>query len=149
MANLLPTDTVSGLTIDKEASTPITFGKGWKFDFDAGEFVTTPTGRTATADENEAFMEWCQKALLTPRYRHLIYGRQYGHDFDDLIGRGFSREVIESEIQRIVKETLTVDPRTDEVKNLVFVWEDSRLYFTCDVISIKGDQIQVGTGVVI
>ena len=149
MANLYPTETVSGLQIDDEASTTVTFGKGWKFDFDAGDFVTTPTGRTAAANETEAFMEWCQKALLTPRYRHIIYGRYYGNDFDDLIGRGYTREVIESEIQRIVKESLAVDPRTDEVNSFVFTWEDDRLYFSCNVISIKGDELQVGTEVVI
>lgn len=149
MANIFPTEPVSGLQIDSESSATVKFGRGWKFDFDSGDFVTTPTGRTAPADETEAYMEWCQKALQTARYRFPIYGRYYGHDFDDIIGRSFPRAVIESEIQRVVVETLKVDPRTDRVINFVFTWEDDRLYFSCDVISVRGDQITVGTGVVI
>ena len=149
MANLLPTEPISGLQIDQETSTSVTFGQGWKFDFDSGEFVTTPTGRTAPANETEAYMEWCQKALQTARYRFPIYGRYYGHDLDDIIGRAFPRAVIESEIQRVVTETLKVDPRTSEVINFAFTWEDDRLYFNCDVISVRGDQIQIGTGMVI
>jgi len=147
--NLFPTEPVSGLQIDAEASTTVKFGRGWKFDFNTGEFVFTPTGRTAPANELEAYMEWCQKALLTARYRFVIYGRDYGHDFDDIIGRAFSRNVIESEIQRVVTETLLVDPRTDSVINFAFTWEEDRLFFSCDVVSIRGDQFQVGTGVVI
>lgn len=149
MANLFPTEAVSGLIIDEESSTKVTFGKGWKFDFDTGEFVTSPTGRMAPANELEAYMEWCQKALLTPRYRHVIYSRHYGNEFDDLIGQAYPREVVESEVQRIVRETLGVDPRTGELSDFFFYWDGDILYFSCKVTTVNSDEINVSSEVVI
>lgn len=149
MANLFPTEKVSVLGVDDKASTQVTFGKGWKFDFDIGEFVITPTGRMATATELEAFMEWCQKALLTPRYRYIIYSRYYGHEFDDLLGNALPKAVVESEIKRIVIETLSFDPRTSEIKDFSFHWDDDILFFSCNVISANSDEFPVNSKVVI
>lgn len=149
MANLFPTESVSGLAIDQEASTQVTFGRGWKFDFDVGEFVTSPTGRMAPATELEAFREWCQKALLTPRYRHVIYSRNYGHEFDELMGQGYPKPVVESEIERIVRDTLKVDPRTGDVSGFEFAWEGDKLFFSCNVTTVNSNRFAVSSEVVI
>ncbi len=140
-SNLYPTDIVSGLTIDPSSSPKVTFATGWKFDFDKGEFVTTPTGRFAPATGKEAYLEWAQKALLTPRYRHPIYSRNYGHEFDDLMGRGYTHEVAESEIRRIVNDTLMVDPRTNAVQNFAFTWDSDSLHFTCEILMANSEKV--------
>jgi hypothetical protein len=94
-------------------------------------------------------MEWCQKALLTPRYKHVIYSRNYGTEFDGLIGKAYPRAVVESEIQRIVKETLKVDPRTGEVSDFTFTWDGDKIYFSCIVTTVNSQQITVNSEVVI
>ncbi|MEF2964911.1 DUF2634 domain-containing protein [Paenibacillus sp. M1] len=119
----------------------VQFGRSWRFDFDQGEFVMTPTRKIAAADGTEAWVMWCQKAIRTPRYRHLIYSRNFGQEFDELIGKGYTRAVQESEIQRIARETLLVDPRTAGVEEFTFTWEGECCYFTCRVTNIHDEQL--------
>lgn len=154
MPNLFPTEDLDNQSADLleapgQAEGNVPFGRSWRFDFEAGEFVLTPTGKVAEADEMTAWVEWCKKALHTPRYEYLVYSREYGHELQDLIGRGLTREAIESEIQRIVTETLMVDPRTERVQNFRFEWRGDEVHFTCEIISVRGELAEIGAKVVI
>ncbi|GIO36195.1 hypothetical protein J41TS12_10560 [Paenibacillus antibioticophila] len=143
MANLFPEDIEEDWTEDEaenSTSEEVTFGRSWRFDFEAGDFVMTPTRKVAAADETAAWVIWCEKAIRTPRYRHLIYSREHGEEFDDLIGRGYSRAVQESEIQRIVIETLLVDPRTASVGDFTFSWREDACYFTCRISNVRDEE---------
>lgn len=154
--NLFPTEDPDlqepseSLLLDQQAAEePAQWGRSWRFDFERGEFVLTPTGKVAEADEFEAWVEWCRKTLYTPRYEYLVYSSDYGHELNDLIGRGYTREAIESEIQRIVTETLMVDPRTDRVENFRFEWSGDEVRFTCEIVSTRGESAEIGRTVVI
>lgn len=136
MPNLYPTDTATTTEL-AETTAEVTFGKSWRFDFDKGDFVQTPTGKVATSEDEDAWLEWCQKAILTDRYRYLIYGRNHGQEFEDLIRRNLNRVGNESEIKRIITECLMVDPRTASVDNFTFIWDGDRCFFTCQVTSIR------------
>ncbi|WP_212958443.1 DUF2634 domain-containing protein [Paenibacillus albilobatus] len=143
MANLFPEDIEDDWGRDQSEETTsgqVTFGRSWQFDFKSGDFVMTPTRKVAAADEKAAWVMWCQKAVRTPRYRHLIYSRDHGEEFDDLIGRGYSRAFIESEIQRIVTETLMVDPRTADVDDFSFDWKGESCRFTCRITNIRDEE---------
>ncbi|NWL89559.1 DUF2634 domain-containing protein [Paenibacillus sp. 79R4] len=140
MANLFPDDAEGDWTeaqAEEESSEEGPFGRSWRFDFTTGDFVMTPTRKVAAADETAAWVMWCQKAILTPRYRHLIYSRNHGEEFDNLIGKGYSRAIIESEIQRIVTETLTVDPRTATVDGFAFAWSGDGCHFSCRIQNVR------------
>jgi len=146
MPNLFPTQVVTATSeLPETQSLKVKFGKSWQFDFDKGDFVKTPTGKVAETTGLDAYIEWCKKALLTPRYRYLIYSRNYGSEFEDLIGRGLSREAIESEIKRMATEALMVDPRTAAVENFVFEWQEAAVYFTCDITTVQGDKVIVSS----
>lgn len=150
MPNLFPTEEVPATSELTEAqASQVQFGRSWKFDFDAGEFILTPTGKVQETEDVDAWLEWCRKALHTARYRYLIYSRNYGHEFEDLIGRGLTREAIESEIKRIATECLMVDPRTAAVENFTFEWKEDAVYFTCEVSSVRGEAGIIGGSVVI
>lgn len=150
MPNLFPTEEVTTTPELPEAQTSqVQFGRSWRFDFDAGEFVLTPTGRVAESRDTDAWLEWCRKALHTARYRYLIYSRNYGHEFEDLIGRGLTQEAIKSEIKRIVTECLMVDPRTAAVENFSFEWEGDTVKFTCEVSNVRGETGTISGSVVI
>lgn len=144
MANLFPENTEQSWgaePLSEVQDESVRFGRSWRFDFDAGEFVMTPTRKIAGAQGTEAWILWCQKAIRTPRYRHLIYSRDYGQEFEELIGRGYSRAVQESEIQRIARETLMVDPRTASVEDFVFEWQGEQCSFTCRVMNIHDEEL--------
>ncbi|MFD1885919.1 DUF2634 domain-containing protein [Paenibacillus wenxiniae] len=143
MANLFPStdDFIWG---DEEAvaaadRSEVEFGRSWRYDYDAGDFVMTPSGRVAVADSKEAWVQWCHKALLTPRYRHVIYSRDYGSELDTLIGTGQGRAVLESELTRMVTEALLVDARTAAVDQFAFTWADDHCQMTCRVTSVQDD----------
>lgn len=138
VANLFPTEeaAVEGAeTLD----TSVSFGRSFRFDWAAGEFALTPTGRIAGAEGADAWLEWCAKALQTERYRYLVYSRGYGQEFDSLIGSGLSRAAVESEIARIATETLMADPRTASVGSFSYEWERDRCLFTCEVTSVRDE----------
>ncbi|QDH22308.1 DUF2634 domain-containing protein [Saccharibacillus brassicae] len=127
-------------TAAAEAETAaIAFGRGWKFDYGAGEFVVTPGGRIASADAREAWVQWCEKAIRTPRYRHVIYSSDYGSELEDLIGSGYAHAVVESEIERMVTEALLADRRTGSVDRFSFAWDGDRCTLTCYVTSVQED----------
>ncbi|WP_411349288.1 DUF2634 domain-containing protein [Paenibacillus sp. WLX2291] len=143
MANLFPStdDFIWGdeqSVIDSDSSTVI-FGKSWRYDYDAGDFVMTPSGRVALADDKEAWVQWCHKALLTPRYRHVIYSRDYGSELEELIGTGQGRAVLESEMTRMITEALLVDARTEAVDQFTFTWSEDHCTMTCRITSVQDD----------
>jgi hypothetical protein len=113
--------------------------KTWAFDFQKGEFVLSPDGKVKKCDRIEAYRQWCYKALATPRFRHLAYSTDYGHEFDDLIRRNLTREANESEIQRIVTETLMVNPHTVSVEDFSFRWEEDTCYYSCTAYTDFGE----------
>lgn len=124
------------------------FGRSWRFDFEVGEFVMSPTRKIAAADEKEAWVVWCEKAIRTPRYRHLIYSRDYGSELEELIGSSYEHAVQESEIGRMVTETLLADARTESVDNFLFTWDGEACQFSCRITSIR-DEIEIIESVVI
>ncbi len=150
MPNLFPTEEVTATPeVTDTPANQVQFGRSWKFDFDAGEFVMTPTGKVQETEGVNAWLEWCRKALMTARYRYLIYSRNYGQEFEELIGLGLTREAIESEIKRIATECLMVDPRTAAVENFTFEWKEDTVYFTCEVSNVRGETGTIGGSVVV
>ncbi|MDU0203828.1 DUF2634 domain-containing protein [Paenibacillus sp. MAH-36] len=125
------------------------FGRCPKFDYALGEFVLTQTGRIAECSGTEAWLQWCQKALLTQRYTYLAYSRAYGQEFDDLIARQLSKPANEMEITRITKETLMVDPRTASVGPFTWTWNQSECSFQCQITNVRGDKKNIQGSVVI
>ena len=144
MANLFPTTGVA-VTTDPKPNRKVKFGRSWVFDFDEGEFRQTPSLKIEEADETQAYYEWCQKALLTMRYRHVIYSSDYGSELHKLFRSALSREAIESEIARMVTETLIVDPRTGSVGGFVFTWLEDNVAFDCQVVTAKGVQLELSS----
>ena len=57
----------------------------------------------------EALKVWIYKALLTTRYTYPIYTWDYGQDLDELIGQGYEKGFVESEVERRIKECLLND----------------------------------------
>jgi len=142
VANLFPTEELKDDLIDT-GSENVFFGRSWTFDFDAGEFVTTPTGKVAGSEGKEAWVEWCKKALQTERYRHLVYSRNFGQEYNELIRSGLPRSAIEMEIERITTETLMSDPRTASVNGFTYEWVEEGCYFHCFVSNVHEETAEI------
>lgn len=148
MPNLFPQVETVVETAETTQDNQVQFGKSWRFDFEKGDFIQTPTGKVVPTKDLDAYREWCYKALLTPRYKHLIYSRSYGQEFEDLIRRNLNLAGNESEIKHIITEALMVDPRTAEVTNFKFTWSDNEVYVTFDAVTVRNETVQLETKVV-
>jgi hypothetical protein len=129
-----------------------TFGNSFKFDFETGEFVLSPSGKFVRTVDYESWVEWCQKALFTPRYRFLTYDDAYGQEFESLIGQVFTRLAIESEIKRMAAECLKAHPMTDKVTNFTFTWDadmTDTIVFSCEISNVLGDTAKINGSAVI
>jgi len=142
MPSLFPTEQVTAAPEETQTS-QVKYGRSFIFDFEQGDFILSPTGKVVEVDGVEAYRQWAQKTLLTPRYRHPIYSRNYGQEFEDLLRRNLTRAGNESEIKRMVTEALMVDPRTASVGDFTFDWQEDTVYFTCTVTTAQGEQVQV------
>ncbi|AEE95793.1 DUF2634 domain-containing protein [Mahella australiensis] len=148
MPNLFPIEeeTVGEIAAEEQMQE---YGRSWKFDFAKGDFVLTPAGKVMGTSGAEAWVEWCQKTIATARYRYLVYSRDYGQEFDDLISQHLTREANESEIKRITTEALMVNPLTASVDNFTFDWDHDTVYFTCEITNTRSETVLINGQVVI
>ena len=52
----------------------------------------------------DAILVWAWLALQTPRYRNYKYSENYGQEYEDLIGKSYSTELTDSELEALVLE---------------------------------------------
>lgn len=91
--------------VDTSIVTTIDTHKEYAFNFEDGKL----TGKVI--EGKEALKVWIYKALLTTRYINPIYTWDYGQDLDELIGKGYEKGFIESEIERRIKECLLINDK--------------------------------------
>lgn len=80
--------------------------KTYRIDFEHRRVIGITTGR-------EAMVQAIALILQTERFYHLIYSWRYGAELRRLRGR--SREVLESELRRVIREALLADSRITDV----------------------------------
>lgn len=152
MPNLFPvaegSSGIPGASLNGSAVNQVKFGRSWRFDYELGDFVTTPTGKIAVCTDTEAWLEWCKKTIRTERYTYLAYSRNYGQEYEELIPRNLSRRAIESEIVRMTTEALKTDPRTNRVGPFSFEWDGDRCFFQCELTNVREQKTRIDGSVV-
>ena len=58
---------------------------------------------------------WIYFALQIARYRYFICSWEYGNEIEDLYGKGYSAEHLESEISRMIEECLLENEYIEKV----------------------------------
>lgn len=77
----------------------------YRLDLDAGRIVGKVDGLTAVEQA-------IRKAIITPRFKCLIYDNQYGSEIEDaLIAKDATRDYIEAAAEGFVKDALLPDTR--------------------------------------
>ena len=112
----------------KEIKTP----KEYEIDFKTGQL----TGRVV--EGVEAIKVWIWLALQTPRYRYYIYSWDYGNEFEDLIGRGYSEEYINTEVQRMTEDCLLVNEHIESITDFSVTMENDQLTISFTANTIYG-----------
>jgi hypothetical protein len=116
--------------LDEELETPKEFG----IDFATGQL----TG--VIVEGIEAIKVWCYIALQVARYRYFICSWEYGNELEDLYGKGYSAEHLESEISRMVEECLLASDYIESVSVTNTNYEGGRFTAEVSVTTIYGEE---------
>lgn len=144
MPNLYPYFEAPSIT-EPPGKDPPEYKKSYLFNFEKGDFVRDGSGRVVVANGQQAWEQWCQKALMTARYAYLAYSKDYGTEAESF--RNFHSEVMQAEIERDFTEALLVSPRTLAVKDFNFTREGEELYVSCTAVPVIGDPAKLEVAV--
>lgn len=120
-------------SIEETISIPNTY-KEYELDFAAGQL----TGKVL--EGKEALKVWIYKTLLTKRYKHIIYSWDYGQDLEELIGQGYEKGLIRSEVERRIKDCLLIHPHIKECNNFNIRLQQDQLHVDFTVNTIYGEE---------
>ena len=87
----------------------------------------------------DALLVWVWLALQTPRYRYYIYSENYGQEYEDLIGKSYSTELTDSELERMTEECLTENPYITGIENFSCVKIEEKVTVTFSLVTELGD----------
>lgn len=87
-------------------------------------------------DDVEALKQTLNNILNTERYDYLIYTWNYGVELKNLIGK--SKDLVMTELKRLIKEALIQDDRINDVEGFTFSFEKNKLNVKFKVITAEG-----------
>lgn len=102
----------------------------YRLDLERGRIV----GRV---DKLAAVNQAIRKALITPRFKCLIYDNQYGSEIEDaVITKNASREYVEATVEGFVRDALRPDTRILSLYdfNFEFAGDSAHIFFRADTI---------------
>lgn len=91
-------------------------------------------------DGIKAVNQAIRKAILTPRFKCLIYDNQYGSEIEDaIIAKDASWEYMEASVEGFVKDALKPDTRILEIYDFALEQEEDGLKVSFRVDTIFGE----------
>lgn len=144
--NLFPLhDPLDAVEIEKIDKYDETNRNSYLFDFTRGDFVKRPDGSLVRCNPKQAYRQWCQKVMLTPRFKKFAYPDYYGNELDELINSSLNIGAIEIEVERMVREALMVHPKTLKVGGFKFEWGDNfgMLMYSCVVTDTDNERFEI------
>lgn len=93
----------------------------WEIDLATGKL----TGRKISG--LEAIKQWIYIALNTARYRYEQYSWNFGSEIEDLIGKGYTLDLIESEVKRMITDCLLIHEDIESINDLICTMEKDLL----------------------
>lgn len=87
----------------------------------------------------EAIKMWIYLTLNTPRYKSTIFPWSHGHEFEELMGKGYTEEVAGSEAERMTKECLLENEYITEIADFECEFTESTLKLKFRVVTTYGN----------
>jgi len=107
----------------------------YRLDLDRGRIIGKVNGL-------DAVNQFIRKALISPRFRCLIYDNQYGSEIKQTIIAGdASPEYIEAAMPRIVKDALFTDSRVLDVYDFSFSFADEQASIRFTARTVFGETV--------
>ncbi|MBC2579687.1 DUF2634 domain-containing protein [Clostridium sp. DJ247] len=109
----------------------------YAWDFEKNEFLLKD-GKFVIVQGKEALKIWVWKALHTTRIKYSIYSLKYGNDLESMVGKGYSRELLETEAKRLIWECLSLNSHITGVENFSISFKNDILNISFTAITDQG-----------
>lgn len=114
------------------------------FDFNTEQLLTRG-GQYYYVEKNEAIKIWIWKALFSSRYTYLAYSSDYGNEIYTLVGRYLAKQLLYSELKRMIEEALLCNPYIVSLTDFEVEQKGSKVTCTFEINTIYGSVAQVYT----
>ena len=108
------------------------------WDFESNQPIIE-NGEFKIVEENEAIKVWIYKSLLTQNKEHSIYSWDYGTELYSLLGKPYTRSLVEAEAKRYIEEALLINPYILKVEVISSSFIDSSLTCEIKITTIYGE----------
>lgn len=132
---------------DEDEETVIGYKIAPYFDSNTGDFILNGSGQIITANEVEAYIQWCENVVATDRYNHDSYTDDIGIDYDEVFAAE-TQEEAETILESEISEALACDPygRTQYVQNVAFEWTGpDEVEVSIEVMALDNELVTVNT----
>ena len=131
-------------TTEQQATVELPVFKELAFDFDTKQLKTVG-GKYYYVEKNEALKIWIWKTLFSSRYTYLAYSTDYGNEIYTLIGRYLNKELLYSELVRMIEEALLCNPYITTLTDFDITQEGAKVVCNYSVNTIYGNVAQAYT----
>lgn len=119
---------------ETEAQEEVYIPKEYGINFETGQL----SGRVV--EGLEAVKVWAWLALQTARQRYYIYSTDYGQEYEDLIGKSYSKEYADMELKRMTEECLLINPYITGIEDFEAVKSEDCVELSFKMITLLGDE---------
>ncbi|WMI81605.1 DUF2634 domain-containing protein [Anaerotignum sp. MB30-C6] len=125
-----------GIAATEEKEMPLYKEVAWDFE---NNVPRLKNGEFYIVTGNEALKTWCYKALMTERYRYIIYSTDYGNELEEMIGQSYTPNLTKAESIRFIEECLLINPYIKVVSNLEVRFDGGRLAISGKLETVYGE----------
>ena len=125
-----------GVEAQEETELPLYEEVAWDFE---NNVPRLKDGSFYIVTGNEAIKTWCYKALMTERYRYIIYSRDFGNELEEMIGESFTPNLTKAESIRYIEECLLINPYIQGVSNVEVSFDSGRLTISGKLRTVYGE----------
>lgn len=105
----------------------------YRLDLESGRIV-------GFVDKLEAVNQAVKKAIITPRFKCIIYNNQYGSEVEEaIISKDASQEYINTVIEGFIKDALRTDTRILSIYDFYVEFKEDKAYVFFRVDTIFGE----------
>lgn len=120
--------------IDAEELEEETEKQEYEVDFETGKL----TGRMISGIE--AVKQWLTIALAIDRYKYTQYSWENGSELSTLIGQGYEKDYVDSEVERMISEVAELNDDITDVSDFSITFEGDRLTISFKMSTVYGEE---------
>lgn len=87
----------------------------------------------------EAVKVWAWIVIQVPRYRYYVYSWNYGQEYDELVGKGYSAEYMKTELKRMTEECLLQNDYITGIENFEYEKKEDEVNLSFKILTTLGD----------